>query len=110
MSQVWLGLTLLASPKLNRTISSARFRLVLDDVGIGTSATSVIRSYAVVIECIRTQASHIQASPVADIQIPIPRHIIGKRIVCRYIQPVAGSAADTCPVGSEAAGALVASL
>jgi hypothetical protein len=42
------------APKLNRTISSVRFRLYLDDVGIGAGAISIVSPQPIVIERIRT--------------------------------------------------------
>src|ERR1043166_4564538 len=78
--------------------------LHLDDVGVGTCAVAVIRSYPIIIDRTRSEPGNIVTRHVADIQILIARHVIHKRTVRGHVQPVTCRSTYIAPVRGEAAG------
>ena len=84
--------------------------LDLDNVGVRTRTVAVIRSYPIVIDRTRCQSGHVFTSHVADVQVLVPRYVIGERTVRGHIQPVTCRIAYASPVRYEAGGSHVGCL
>jgi len=84
--------------------TSVAFCLYRDNVGIRTRAVAVIGPQPIIILRKRCQPDNISSSRIADVQVLVPRYVIGKKTVCGHIQPVTSRPSYTVPVRSEAAG------
>src|SRR5438105_4106186 len=84
--------------------------LHLDNVGVGTRTVAVICSYPIIIDRTRGQPGHVFTSHVADVQVLVPRYVIGERTVRGHIQPVTCRTIYAAPVRCEAAGSHVGCL
>ena len=82
----------------------------LDNVGVRTRTVAVRRSYPIVIDRTRCQSGHVFTSHVADVQVLVPRYVIGERNVRGHIQPVTCRIAYAAPVRGEAIGSHVSSF
>ena len=82
----------------------------MDDVGVETCTIAVIRSYPIIIGGTRGQPGHVFTSHVADVQVLVPRYVIGERIVRGHIQPVTNRTVNGAPVCGEAGGSHVGYL
>ena len=60
-------------------------RLYPDHVGIWTRTVPIVGAQPVVIERIRGQARDVSTSRVADVQVLVPRCVVGKRTVRGHI-------------------------